>query len=63
MQEAGDLNKNNSSGEQTQEPKTTAKKAYTPPVFRFDKVFEVTALSCGKLHATEHNCRISRKTS
>ena len=62
-QEAGDLNKDNSSGEQTQEPKTPAKKPYTPPSFRFEKVFEVAALACGKVHSTEHNCRVSRKSS
>jgi len=57
------LNKDNSSGEQTQEPKTAAKNPYTAPAFRFDKVFEVMALACGKMHATEHNCRLSRKSS
>lgn len=46
-----------------QEPKMTARKPYTPPAFRFDKVFEVMALACGKVHATEHNCRLSRKSS
>lgn len=57
------MNKDNSSGEGTQEPKTRTKKPYTPPLFRFDKVFEVTALACGKVHSTEHNCRLSRKSS
>jgi hypothetical protein len=63
MQEAEYLNKDNSSGEQTQEPKTTAKKPYSAPSFSFEKVFEVAALACGKVHATEHNCRLSRKSS
>jgi hypothetical protein len=57
------LNKDNSSGEQAQEPKTIAKKPYTTPSFRFEKVFEVAALACGKVRSIEHNCRISRKSS
>lgn len=57
------MNMNNSSGEQTQEPKMAVKKPYATPLFRFDKVFEVMALACGKVHASEHNCRISRKNS
>lgn len=57
------MNKDNSSGEQTQEPKITTKKPYSPPAFRCEKVFEVAALACGKVHSTEHNCRISRKSS
>ena len=61
--EGGDLNKDNTSDERVQEPKTTAKKPYTPPSFRLEKVFEVAALACGKVHSTEHNCRISRKSS
>jgi hypothetical protein len=57
------LNKDNSSGEQKHDPKTIAKKTYTAPSFRFEKVFEVAALACGKVRSTEHNCRISRKSS
>ena len=57
------LNKDNSSGEQTQEPKTTAKKPYTAPSFRFEKVFAEAALACGKVHTTEQLCRFSRKAS
>jgi len=57
------LNHDKSSEQKTQEPKTSAKKPYTPPSFRFEKVFEVSALACGKVHASEHGCRFSRKVS
>ena len=57
------MKNNKSSGQKKQEPKTTAKRPYAAPSFRFDKVFEVTALACGKAHSTEHNCRVSRRAS
>jgi len=57
------LKKDKSSGHKEQEPKTTTKRSYAAPSFRFDKVFEVTALACGKVHSTEHNCRVSRRAS
>ena len=63
MQEATSLDKENSSGQQSQEPEMTAKKVYKTPSFQYEKVFEVSALSCGKVHSSEHNCRLSRKAS
>jgi hypothetical protein len=63
MQEATSLDKENSSGQTSEDPKKTAKKAYKTPSLRYEKVFEVTALACGKVHSTEHNCRLSRKAS
>jgi hypothetical protein len=53
------LDKENSSGQEPQ----TAKKVYKTPSFEYEKVFEVSALACGKVHSTEHNCRLSRKAS
>ena len=44
----------------TQEKQT--KKPYTKPAFRFERVFETQALSCGKLHG-QGQCHYSRKTS
>jgi hypothetical protein len=39
------------------------KKPYVAPAFRFERVFEVNALSCGKITATQSTCRFSTKTS
>ena len=39
-----------------------ARKPYTKPAFRFERVFETQALSCGKLD-TQTQCRLNRKTS
>jgi hypothetical protein len=63
MQEATSLDMENSSGQKTQEPKMTAKKVYKTPSFQYEKVFEAAALACGKVHSTERNCRLSRKSS
>ena len=40
-----------------------SKKPYTKPAFRFERVFETQALSCGKVHARLGQCHFSRKTS
>ena len=40
-----------------------AKKPYKAPSFRFEPVFEVAALACGKVFATQGGCRHSRKAS
>ena len=40
-----------------------AKKPYIKPVFRFERVFETTALSCGKVSPTEFLCAHNRKAS
>jgi hypothetical protein len=39
------------------------KKPYKPPTFRFEHVFEVSALSCGKISSTQESCRSNRKAS
>lgn len=43
--------------------KTGAKKEYKAPAYRFEKVFEVTALACGKIGPTQASCRFNRKVS
>jgi hypothetical protein len=43
--------------------KTGAKKPYQSPAFRSEKVFEVSALSCGKVNGTQAQCRVNRKVS
>jgi hypothetical protein len=40
-----------------------SKKPYTKPSFRFEQVFVTSALSCGKIDATEFLCRHNRKAS
>ena len=40
-----------------------AKKLYQKPAFRYERVFETLALSCGKIGATTAQCQFSRKTS
>jgi hypothetical protein len=39
------------------------KKPYQKPEFRFERVFETMALSCGKVTPTEFQCRFNRKSS
>jgi hypothetical protein len=66
------LNKNNPSNEQDPEPNkendvlhpvAIAKEPYRKPEFKFESVFEVSALSCGKISATSDSCRTNRKVS
>ena len=50
--------------QQTQDETPRAgKKPYKKPDFRYEKVFETMALSCGKISPTEFQCRFNRKTS
>jgi hypothetical protein len=39
------------------------KKLYQKPAFRYERVFETLALSCGKIGSTTAQCQFSRKTS
>jgi hypothetical protein len=39
------------------------KKLYQKPAFRYERVFETLALSCGKVGATLPQCQFSQKTS
>ncbi len=40
-----------------------AKLPYVKPGARLEKVFETTALACGKVFQTEGSCHYSRRTS
>jgi len=40
-----------------------AKKQYQDPAFRHERVFETMALACGKVQATEFQCRYIKKNS
>jgi hypothetical protein len=43
--------------EKQPESAVKSKKVYHKPAFRFEKVFERDALSCGKVAATQATCR------
>jgi hypothetical protein len=45
------------------ESRRARKKPYQKPEFRYEKVFETMALSCGKVTPTEFQCRFNRKNS
>jgi hypothetical protein len=44
-------------------PEQKPKKPYRTPEFRFERVFETTALACGKVDQTQQQCKFNRKTS
>jgi hypothetical protein len=39
------------------------RKAYLKPMVRFERVFETSALTCGKVQSTQQGCHQNRKTS
>jgi hypothetical protein len=43
-------------------PKLT-KRPYQTPQFRFERVFETQALTCGKVQVNQSSCHSSRKNS
>jgi hypothetical protein len=43
-------------------PRTT-KKSYQEPAFRYERVFETMALSCGKVETTNFQCKFHRMNS
>jgi hypothetical protein len=47
----------------TAEQAKKTKRPYTKPAFQHEKVFETMALSCGKISATQSQCRHNRKLS
>jgi hypothetical protein len=42
---------------------TGAKKPYNKPALRYERVFETSALTCGKVQTTQSGCHQNRKTS
>jgi hypothetical protein len=56
------VNSNNSSTVTTPQP-ATRKKPYRTPTLRFESVFEVSALSCGKINSTQSGCGLVQKVS
>lgn len=49
----------------SEKPKSeqVAKKPYVKPAFRHERVFETMALACGKVGASQRQCKFNRKTS
>jgi hypothetical protein len=47
----------------TSDSGSAGKKPYHKPEFRYERVFETMALSCGKTSPTEFQCRFNRKSS
>jgi hypothetical protein len=41
----------------------TAKKPYHKPTVRYERVFETSALTCGKVQTTQSGCHQNRKIS
>jgi len=41
----------------------TAKKPYHKPAVRYERVFETSALTCGKVQTSQAGCHQVRKTS
>lgn len=46
-----------------QEDRAEGKKPYEKPAFRYERVFETMALTCGKVQTTQGGCAHNRKTS
>lgn len=40
-----------------------SKRPYIKPAFRFERVFETQALTCGKTHGISNQCKTNRKAS
>ena len=51
-----------SAGGESASPRS-AKKPYRKPTYRYERVFETMALSCGKVGPVEFQCRFNRKNS
>lgn len=45
-----------------QQQPVSKKKSYKKPSFRQEKVFETTALGCGKVQSTDTGCNVVRKS-
>jgi hypothetical protein len=58
----GFLDTTNVSNDKKREP-VTGKKPYKKPSFKFQTVFEVSALVCGKIAATQSACNSNKKVS
>jgi hypothetical protein len=44
-------------------PSAGLRKPYQKPAVRYERVFETSALTCGKVQTTQSGCHQNRKTS
>src|SRR5207245_2047510 len=58
-----DQDENISPGKSTPKIVSVSKKPYQKPSFRFERVFETMALSCGKMSGGGPQCQTMRKAS
>jgi hypothetical protein len=58
-----DQEKPNSEEKKISDRRGAGKKPYQKPEFRYERVFETMALSCGKINPTDLQCRFNRKAS
>jgi hypothetical protein len=58
-----DQEKPNSDEKKISDSPGAGKKPYQKPEFRYERVFETMALSCGKINPTDLQCRFNRKAS
>jgi len=42
---------------------SVARKPYQKPTVRYERVFESSALTCGKVHTTQGQCHLNPKAS
>ena len=56
---------NDQHASQSAEPgaQPVAKRPYQKPAFRYERIFETMALSCGKVSPTQGQCKFNRKNS
>jgi hypothetical protein len=54
---------NHAEFDRTASPVEGAKEPYVKPAFRHEKVFETMALACGKINATQPQCKTNKKNS
>jgi hypothetical protein len=47
----------------SEEARAAVRKPYQKPAVRYERVFETSALSCGKVQSTQRGCHDNRKTS
>jgi hypothetical protein len=58
-----DQEKNKEQDEAGAAGKLKQKRPYKKPTFRYERVFETNALSCGKVGTTEQSCKLNAKLS
>lgn len=47
----------------TEEARAAVRKPYQKPAVRYERIFETSALACGKVQTRTQSCRVNRKNS